>query len=374
MKRVIVNIISAQPIPNYIFIKQMFQIGDELLFISSKEMEGKINPILATLAWSNCKSESIIFEKENDEEKWLEMDVQIKRRLSLSSKYIVNLTGGTKYMSLAIQRIFEEFDSEFFYIPFPKNHILQLMSDSDQPIPIEYRISVDEYMHVHNIQTSQKKVTQEKEYTKYFFDLFTKPVLNSVDFEVIDKLRAYRNKNIDITKVENLENGTDKYPKIDNLQSFINKINFQIKLPGKLSKYEIQYLTGGWFEEYVFHLIYERLSPTDIQIGVEIKKTEKTNMNDLDVVFTKGNKLFVLECKTGIGQKSLFNQIIYKSSALKGYLLGLPANSYLFSLTEEDSDSEQVAKNMGISYIDKTYFLDDEKMTKLIAYISEKSN
>lgn len=69
MKRVIVNIISAQPIPNYIFIKQMFQIGDELLFISSKEMEGKINPILATLAWSNCKSESIIFEKENDEEK-----------------------------------------------------------------------------------------------------------------------------------------------------------------------------------------------------------------------------------------------------------------------------------------------------------------
>lgn len=374
MKRIIVNIVSAQTIPNYIFIKQIFQIGDELLFISSKEMRDKINPIKETLQWSNCKSESIILEKENDEEKWNEMELQIKRVLSHDSKYIVNLTGGTKYMSLVVQRIFEEFNSEFFYIPFPKNYILPLMSDSDQPIPIDFRISVDEYLHLHNIQASKKKITQDKAYTKSFFKLFTNSGLNDDDAEVIDKLRKYRDKNIDISVVENLENQTEKCPRIENLQLFLDRIKFEVKSLGKLSKYETQYLTGGWFEEYVFHLISKKLQPTDIQIGVEIKKTKKTNMNDLDVVFTKGNKLFVIECKTGIGPRSLFNQIIYKASALKGYLLGLPANSYLFSLTEEDTDSAQAAENMGIRYIDKTYFLEEEKTIELINSITKKAN
>ena len=377
MRRVIVNIVSAQTIPNYIFIRQMFQIGDELLFISSKEMKDKIGPIVETLGWKNVNVESIILANKNDEEKWNEMASQIKKRLTSDSKYIVNLTGGTKYMSLAVQRIFEEFNSEFFYITFPKNHILPLMSDSDSPIPIDYRISVDEYMRVHNIKTSKKGITQDKDYTKTFFTLFSAPKLNDADFEIIDKLRAYRNgykkKDIDILEIEKIEDNAHRYPKIENLQSFLDKIEFP-QTGGILSKYEVQYLTGGWFEEYVYHLIADKLHPTDMQIGVEIKKTDTTNMNDLDVVFTKGNKLFVIECKTGIGQKALFNQVIYKASALKGYLLGLPANSYLFSLTGEDAEAEQASKNMGITYIHKSYFLKEEKINQLVDSIVNTAN
>src|SRR5690554_6317356 len=116
MKKTIVCIVSEQTTPNYIFIKQMFQIGDELLFISSNQMKSKISSITKTLAWNNVKVNSIIFKNENDEEKWNEMYDQIKKELSTEVKYVVNLTGGTKYMSLVIQRIFEEFNSEFYYI------------------------------------------------------------------------------------------------------------------------------------------------------------------------------------------------------------------------------------------------------------------
>ncbi len=44
MKKAIVNIISDQTIPNYIFIKEKYQEVDELLFISSKKMENKMIP------------------------------------------------------------------------------------------------------------------------------------------------------------------------------------------------------------------------------------------------------------------------------------------------------------------------------------------
>ena len=40
--------------------------------------------------------------------------------------------------------------------------------------------------------------------------------------------------------------------------------------------------------------------------------------NELDVCFIKANKLFVIECKTGVTNESLFNEIVYKVCALKG--------------------------------------------------------
>ena len=370
MKRIIVSIISAQTIPNFIFIKEMFSIGDKLLFISSKKMEEKIEHITKTLNYINCPINSIVFSKDNDEESWQAMTNQIENKLSKDVCYIVNLTGGTKYMSLAIQNVFKKYNSSFFYIPFPKNYILSFEDNIDKTKLIKYRVGVKEYMSLYNLDVVLKKTTQSYEYASHFFDLFVNGKFSQDEYSIIDKLRAYRDKNITISKVENLEEETDKRPRIDNLEAFIKKIEFPNK-SGKLSKYELQYITGGWFEEYVYYFIKEKLTPDDLKIGVEIQRTTNTNMNDLDVVFTLGNKLFVIECKTGIGKKSLFNEIIYKGTALKEYLLGLSANSYLFSLTDEDEDLTQTASNMGISYIDRTYFLDEDKSNELIAQIKK---
>ena len=157
------------------------------------------------------------------------------------------------------------------------------------------------------------------------------------------------------------------------MSEFLNTINFPVK-DNKLTKYEIQYLTGGWFEEYVYHLITKTIKPDDIQLGVEIQKSESTNINDLDVVFTKGNKLYVIECKMGVGSESLFNQIVYKASALKEKLLGLSGKSYIFSLNPPIDDRlKSTAQNMGTTYIDLSDFMDDEKMNNLFTSIIKQS-
>lgn len=75
-------------------------------------------------------------------------------------------------------------------------------------------------------------------------------------------------------------------PKIEGLRKFLTKIGIpEDQL--QLSKSENQYLTGGWFEEYTYHIIKKSVNPNDIILG---PKTQSTN-NDLDVVFTLGNKL-----------------------------------------------------------------------------------
>ena len=109
---------------------------------------------------------------------------------------------------------------------------------------------------------------------------------------------------------------------------------------------EKQYLTGGWFEDYIYDLLKQklRLSNTDIGKGIEIKRKNErgeTVENELDIVFTYYNQLYVIECKAGLqGPKSFrqtknikksFEEAIYKLKALQSEF-GLIPRSYLFTL------------------------------------------
>ncbi|WP_455623656.1 Card1-like endonuclease domain-containing protein, partial [Parabacteroides sp.] len=96
--------------------------------------------------------------------------------------------------------------------------------------------------------------------------------------------------------------------------------------------------------------IKKYVNPQDIKLGVLIKRTENTNQNDLDVVFISGNKLFVVECKTGILGEKMFNETVYKATAIKETVLGLSANTFIVSLATEDEKLKKTAKNMGIQY------------------------
>ena len=322
------------------------------MFISSKKMSNRIEWIENTLDWNLLDPQHIILKKDGDEEDWASMTSQIEKALSKEGEYIVNLTGGTKYMALAVQSVFSRYASRFFYIPYPQNRILSTNDKTESPIA--YRVSTDEYVCLYNqpLMNSHLPI-MPKEYTEAFFKHFING-WRQTEWDIIDALRSYRNKNVSISKIKGLP-------------SFLNKISF--KNDGTLKKLHIQYLTGGWFEEFVYHRIKDNLHPQDIVLG---PKTSSTN-NDLDVVFTLGNKLFVIECKTGVEGGRMLNEIVYKASALKENLLGLSARSYIFSLGQDNDIWAQAAKNMGITYYGRSTFVDDNMFQTVLDAIRKTS-
>lgn len=373
--RTIVNILSEQTIPNYLFIKEMFQAGDQLMFISSKKMSDRIDWIENALVWKLCDSQHIVLEKDGDEENWSSMSTQIEKYLTKTNDYIVNLTGGTKFMALAVHSIFAKYNSCFYYIPYPKNIILS--TDEYAAKPITYRVSVNEYVKLYNQQlNNHHNPCESMEYSDKIFDFFTKDTsyngFSQDDYDIINNLRAYRNTKIksvdDFEKKGNPGNYPEiKKPQIKGLGDFLNKIDF--KHNGVLTNKQIEFLTGGWFEEYVYYHVKKILKPTDIVLG---PKTKSTN-NDLDVVFTLGNKLYVIECKTGVVGEKMLKEIVYKASALKENLLGLSAVSYIFSLGKDDKVWEDAAKNMNITYYGRSYFEDEDKFNFILENIRKNS-
>lgn len=356
--RVIVSMLSKQTLPNYLVIRELFQKGDSLLFITSRTMSSRLKLIEQALADLEAKVDSVVFSDDDIEEKWNLMCQEIGSKLAKDGSYLVNLTGGTKFISLAAHKVFGEYNSQFYYLPWPKNYLLRPMQSNDDKMILQYRIKVEEYFKTHglNIVRSESRLLLPKEYTTNFFGFFVNHL--GRDAEIIDKLRSYRDKkHLIISEVEN--GGTTNYPQIKELSSFLEKIRFPLLASGVLDRAETQYLTGGWFEEYAYSLVKDRLNPDDILLDV-VFKTENRQQNELDVVFTLNNKLYVIECKSGgVDKESLANPIIFKAVALKETLFGLAAKSIIFSLS---SHVPKRAEDLNALFFDRSYFVDPNKI------------
>lgn len=362
MSKTIVNIIDkSNPLPAYLFTKEYYEENDELLFISIAEEADCIDLLTKQLEVDETLVKRIIINRYQDNLLYERICRTIKSKLNNDTQYYLNLAGGNRYMTLSVQHVFEEFNTLFFYTQTRENQIVKtifdnsIYDDDDEIFPIKHRMSLKEYFGLYGLESdvdTPRKMVKETAFSQHLFTMFSQNLLGRGDYEVMETLRnRYRNWNFLIIKEVEHPQKHNMTP-IPNLSKFLDYIGFVPERAGALQNYEIEYLTGGWFEEYVYALIKEVLQPDDIAMGVHISNGIIKHNNELDVCFIKSNKLFVIECKTGVTSESLFNEIVYKVCALKEVLLG-SGNSYIFSLKKDHKGNwKKTAKYMGITFCD----------------------
>ena len=378
MSKTIVNIISREhPLAAYLFVKEYYEDGDRLLFISAHENFDCITPLVKCLNIGKEQVQRIVLRRDEDKYTYERICRVIKCAIKKDEHYVVNLAGGTRYMALSVQHVFANYDAQFFYTQTRENLIVKTIFDNsifdndDEIIPIRHKTTLAEYFGIyglqHDLKACQPPIRDEQQ-TRYLFELFSQRKLRSSDYKVLDTLREkYRNwKYIRISEVEHPV--SDKLVPIPTLSKFLKFIHFTPAKNDELQRDELEYLTGGWFEEYVYHLVKREMDPDDIAIGVHIDGcTDIKHNNELDVSFTKNNQLFVIECKSGINSESMFNEIVYKVCALKEVLLGMACNSYIFSLKKDDSgDLKKIARYMDITFCDHDCMTKPEKIEKMM--------
>ena len=362
MSKTIVNIVDKiNPLPAYLFIKEYYEDGDKLLFISAEEDIDCIKPLAQSLTVDEDLVNIIIIKRHEDKMLYEYICRTIKSELNTDTQYYLNLAGGNRYMTLSVQHVFEEFNTLFFYTQTRENLIVKtifdhsIYDDDDEVFPIKHRMNLKEYFGLYGLESDvdqPRKQVKETAFSQHMFTMFSQNLFGQGDYQVMEILREkYRNwKFLLLSEVENPHK--EFMTAIPNLSKFLNYIGFVPERKGSLQHYEIEYLTGGWFEEYVYALIKDVLQPDDIAMGVHISNGIIKHNNELDVCFMKANKLFVIECKTGVTNEKLYNEIVYKVCALKEVLLGT-SNSYIFSLKKDHKGIwKKTAKYMGITFCD----------------------
>ena len=256
-------------------------------------------------------------------------------------------------------------------------------ADDDSPDaidPIRYRMSLDEYFRLHGLGHDLKershRPTRSEDDSQRVFDCFRTRRLPHRAFEALEQLRlVYRGmrKPMSIHDIT-FGRGNRRYA-VPGLPALLNAIGFAPQEKDMLQPYEVDYLTGGWFEEYVYYTLLRLVSPQQIAIGVRIARPGTQHNNELDVVFIKANTLFVVECKTGVASDHMFNEIVYKASALKESFLGPSCHSYIFTLKNDyDHRLQTVASMMGITLCPKGTLISPDLMSRVAEQMRRISN
>ena len=307
MSKTIVSILSDHLLPNFLFIKEMEGQYSDLLFVSTPQMEMQEKAMHLEVALGRKEGSVRRIVVANDNYKEI-LDALRAEQLSDSVEYVVNITGGTKTMSLAVHEYFCQFNASFVYVPIGKNSYYDF--STDQTHSLDYRVSLNEYFTLYGLA--------------YDYD-------NDL---ICDAQRPF-----------NLFNEQ----KMSNFY-LTEELRFAHKAPRPELR---RYLGGEWFEEYVYLRIKRdfKLRDEDIAKSVKICRLSSTsNDNELDVVFVKDNALYVIECKvsmTGYGKepKSVVDEYLYKLAAISKDF-GLRVNSYIFTLHQMWRFAKATQENM----------------------------
>ena len=362
-------LISEQTVPNVQFLKWFFSGQKQtvdLLFMSTEKMEEKKKSlnIINALECSETHIASwkvIKVEENNVDDVYQKLDDLFSDWQHES--FILNMTGGTKLMSLAAYTYFQDKeDIQIFYQPINQN--LQRIYPEYQKYSIPDFITVEEYMKAHGIDFKYDNFClKDYDYNKTVYKNvieenreFIKPIVamqNNSYFKSIFK----RKDTIDFLQVPDEKFVTPQGERIDkeNVCSTISKFGFDVT---NVSKAELKYITGGWFEEFVYQKIKAELNLADKKIALNVHIEKENDKNELDVVYIKNNQLHVIECKSfldGEDGSKILTDALYKLQAIIKSKFGLNAKSYLYTqsvITKESALNR--AKEFGIEIVDGT--------------------
>lgn len=296
MKTVLVSIITGQNIPNLLLIKELQGQYDELLFITTERMESENRSRHLELAAGLPPGSVERWEVDNASLSQTKKNLEVKP--AEGKKYIVNITGGTKIITLGVFNHFARPGNEIVYLPIGKNLIEPVFPDGSRPPQsIITRLTLEQYLQAYGIGMKSKTATK-----KSFGEL-----------KLI--LKNFQNKGYNIKSLQ------EGYP-----PEWLN------------------YFTGEWFEEWLYHRLKQQLNLGDdyIKTNVELlydhpQEVLSKNDQEIDVAFIRENTLYILEAKASIRGNKAQGQGIYnflfKLSAINK-TLGLSSRPYLVTLAD----------------------------------------
>lgn len=356
-KTLLVSLVSDQTIPNVQLIKEFNESVTEYLFITTIGMEKK-----GTRKWIEkaCDVEGEILKV--DEYSFADISEKLQQYdFDKFNKVIVNLTGGTKVMTMVAEDFFKNIGADIYYVTGKNNEYIRVFPKRNNSVfTFKQRLSVSDYLTAYGFTFPEPKSAMFSiEVAKPIVELYSSDEKIQANIEAIRFINKQRNKKKGVEI-------KDFYK----VESFLNEISFSAQ-DSQLTADEVKYLSGEWLEEYVGLIIKKELNLSDeeIYIGTDINKEigngrEKNDgrmmlgnnadlknadsKNEMDVMFMYEGKFYSVECKSSIiayktiiGKDgnpeekpyNILGETIYKSDSLKSKF-GLFPQTAILTLTD----------------------------------------
>jgi hypothetical protein len=293
-------LISDQTLPNLLFLKQ-FGPFERYVFITTGKMElgGQSRWIAQT---AGIPGEQILLRVVDPEQPGSTQAALSSLDLPPDEPVTAYITGGTKMMSLgAYAWASRRPAAQIFYLPIGGRQFLRIFPDAAE-IPLTAQVSLEEYLAVHGVQVLSKgdwhgRLLEAERVFRHVSDQAPDPAIGH-------KLAWSRAKGV---------SGATPQDKAD-----------------------LAFYSGEWLEVWMAAQIQQllQLPAHHVYQGVKVNKTGVSSPydNEYDVMFVRGSRLFLGECKhfTAPKRRSIsdIRKELYKLAGSSN-LLGLYARPFL---------------------------------------------
>jgi hypothetical protein len=357
-------LISEQATPNLVSVLNPAIRPKEVIMLVSNPMRHRAEHLEGVLSRHQIKTRILPFEDAYDiaalESMLLEsLDAYREQRVAM------NLTGGTKTMTIAAQFASSASGVPMFYVRPDTNQLL-FVGDGDKPEPItlDAKLTLQDYLaaHGYEIVKTEKALHPESAELKLADWLGKNVRTQSAAIKHLNWIaqRARKAPSFQIRDADAVKN-----PAFCALLEQDGMSNLAWK-NGEWIVFENEaacaFLNGGWLEQYVAHQIRQINGKQDMALNLEFRvagasSTDKGRNNEIDVATLVHNRLYMVECKTAdldtenqTNTASRADEVVYKLEALRK-TGGLNTRKLLVSALPLAEASLSRAKDNGITVI-----------------------
>lgn len=326
----LVSIISEQTIPNYLIMTQYRNKVDGFIFLTTQAMEtsqlqtSRSQWLAEALNIPLQQIQRVILKEDN----YASNLAILQNNIDAKHSYILNITGGTKILTLSAYDFFKTHRKieKIIYLPIAQPSIKTIFPEPAEE-NLQQNITLRQYLTAYGLKYTDEAPKEDYELLKKVF-------------------KQYRSKGYNINQLN------EDYPEEHK-----------------------NYFTGGWFENYVYYKIKQEFQLDDSAIGLNIKIVYHSNSsepdNEFDIMFVYRYSLYIFECKASMGKKvteSLLKAISKLGSVKQNF--GLNCKNYLVTLASIPNLEliNRRAKVAGIKQvIDRSFFAQNQNFNSIIS-------
>ncbi len=300
-----VCLLSDQLAPNILSVHHFKP--DSLVLVETERMRKNnvVGNLLATLAkggldYTNATTR-LLLQEEDSLPAMRRCFAPLLGKNTPEDTWLINLTGGTKPMSLGTYAFFREnFSAQsttllFLYLNIGKPDHFTLL-DQGERIACNYEMSIGEFLRAYGFVPVPNPVEEAKEEIMVRLWETSRKIARNL---CLDSIFSTETNNEEINRRRSCEDTLLKRHIKQNLRSAVFS-GFQEN--SALNKHEWGFLVGEWLEVFLAGLLKRHASSLGIgqvRLGLKIKSILTETKTEFDVVFMKNHALHVMECKCG---------------------------------------------------------------------------
>lgn len=275
----------------------------KIVLVVTAKMQRQAAHLTAVLKENAIQAELLQLSNEQDFHQTENELIELAARLE-EHTVTLNITGGTKLMSVAAQSVAQASGWRMFYVDADTDRAIWLGQDKTPPHPLQEQLKLRHYLRSYGFELTSKPNRSQASAAQ---QLLTQTLVEQVgsleaSISVLNALAQdaenRRSLGVPMNDWQRDSRSLDVLLRYFEDAAALSVQGDRIQFASEATR---DFVKGGWLELHAIQAVHQVTGPLGIRdkaMGLEVQDVTTQTRNELDIAFMARNRLFVMECKT----------------------------------------------------------------------------